>query len=89
MFRKNYNFIILLFVCTNFSSTAPYFKNQENLVSRKLLVKFKNILRILPGSRPCETIIFSGCLITSEFFMIFNYSYFFTPSSLILCKSIF
>ena len=52
-------------------------------------MKFKNILRILSGSGSCETIIFSGCFFTSEFFMTFNYSYFFTPSSLIFFKSIF
>ena len=52
-------------------------------------MKFKNILRILSGSRSCDPIILSGCFFTSEFFMPFNYSYFFTPSSLIFCKSIF
>ena len=51
-------------------------------------MKFKNILRILSGSRSCETIIFSG-LFTCEFFMTFNYSYFFTPFLLIFCKSFF
>ena len=52
------------------------------------LAKIKNILRILSGSRSCETIIFIGRLFTSEFSMTFNYSYFFTPSSLRFCKSI-
>ena len=48
-------------------------------------MNFKNILRILSGSRSCETNIFNGCFFTSEF----NYSYFFTPSNLMICKSIF
>ena len=52
-------------------------------------MKFKIILRILPGPRSCETIIFSGCFLLLNFFMTFNYSYFFTSSSLIFCKSIF
>ena len=52
-------------------------------------MKFINILRILTGSRSRETIIFSGCLFTSEFFMTFDYSYFFTTSSLIFSNSIF
>ena len=52
-------------------------------------MKVKNILRIFSGLRSCETIIFSGCFFTSEFFMTFNYSSFFTPSFLIFCKSIF
>ena len=51
-------------------------------------MKSKNILRILSSSRSCETIIFSGCFFTSDFIMTFNYSYFFTPSSLIFCNSI-
>ena len=51
-------------------------------------MKFKNTLRIFSGSRSCETIIFSWCFFTSEFFMTFNYLYFFTPS-LIFSKSIF
>ena len=51
-------------------------------------MKFKYILRILSGSNSCETIIFNGCVFTSEFFITFIYS-FFTPSSLIFCKSSF
>ena len=51
-------------------------------------MKFKNILRILSGSKSCETIIFSGCFFYFWFFMTFNYLYFLTPFSLIFCKSI-
>ena len=49
-------------------------------------MKFRNILRILSGSRSCETI--KRVFFTSDFFMTFNYSYFFTPSFLIFCQSI-
>ena len=52
-------------------------------------MKFKNILKILLDSRSCETNIFSGCVFTSEFFMTFNYSYFFAPTSLVFYESIF
>ena len=52
-------------------------------------MKFKSILRILSGSRSCETIIFSGCFFASDFFVTFNYSYFLNPFSLIFCKSNF
>ena len=49
-------------------------------------MKFKNFIRILPGSSSCETTIFNGCFLIL-IFMAFNYFYFFTPS-LIFCKSI-
>ena len=52
-------------------------------------MKFKNIVRILSGLRSCETIIFNGCFLLLIFFMTFSYSFFFTPSSLIFCKSFF
>ena len=52
-------------------------------------MKFKNILRILSGSRSCETFNFSGCFLNSVFFMTFNYSCSFSSSFLIFSKSIF
>ena len=44
-------------------------------------MKFKNILRILSGSKSFETIIFSGCYFTSDFFydiqlLVLLYSFF-------------
>ena len=52
-------------------------------------MKFKNIIRILSGSRSCETIIFSGFFLLLNSFMTFNYSYFITSFSSIFCESIF
>ena len=46
-----------------------FYKNNE----AQNWFKFKNILRIMSGSRSCKTFIFSGCFFTSEIFVTFNY----------------